>query len=109
MTTAENTSTQKSFPASQDQFTIIDMVVTDWQADIAEGELIEGATFADQLKAWFDNQMDELHDSRGDDDYQGDIAKSLRNFKEMIQQIKGFDYQLEKLEAEIASETTDQD
>lgn len=65
----------------------------------------EPHSFAEALKEWFDNQLQELHDSRGDDEYQQETVKLLHAFRTMIRQIKELDFGMAELEDAIAKET----
>ncbi len=88
------------------QLGIIEEVTEEWQDLIEEGEEDGQASFAEQLKAWYDTQMQELHDSAGDLDYQRGTVSGLREFRDMIQQIKAYDFGMEDMEAQIDKETS---
>ena len=91
------------------QIGIIEEVAEVLQAILEDPEEGESSTFADALKAWFDNQMQELHDSRGDAEYQADIIKGLRSFQQMVRQIKAYDFGMEDAEEWIGIETLPED
>jgi hypothetical protein len=50
--------------------------------------------------------MQELHDSRGDAEYQQSIVAGLKEFRTMIQQVRAYDFGLDSMDEEIAQETT---
>lgn len=97
------TSTQQhSDPVLQQ--TIVDELAEDW-LDLIEDDSEESPTFAEALKGWYDNQMQELHDSRGDAEYQEQIVGTLQAFRTMIQQVQQFDFGFETMDQEVAEET----
>jgi hypothetical protein len=87
------------------QHAIIEETVDEWQSTIEDPEEDEDQSFAGALLGWYETQLLELHDSRGDADYQQDIIKLLRAFPEMIKQIKETEFGFETLEEEIRVET----
>lgn len=93
---------------SSSQVSLVTQVLDYWQ-DLIEDDSEENITFAEALKGWFDNQMQELHDSRGDAEYQQDTIKELRAFRTMIQQVKDLEFGMADLEADIALETLPED
>lgn len=48
--------------------------VTDYLAEDAES----GDTFIDALEAWYGNLWDDLHDSKGDQEYQQEILERMQ-------------------------------
>jgi len=88
---------------------IISQVQETWEADQEEDGPEQSWSFAEQLKGWFDNQRDELHDSRGDTEYQDDIIAGLVAFKHMIAELQSFDFGTEDLMEEIRIEGLPQD
>lgn len=105
--TDSSTQQDQSEPAVQQA--IVEEVVEGWQAILEDPEEGEDSTFAGALKEWFDNQMQELHDSRGDADYQQGTVDVLRSFRQMIQQIKAYDFGMEDMEEWITTETLPED
>lgn len=88
---------------------LIEEVQEEWQSRLEDPEEGEDRTFAGALKGYFDQQMQELHDSRGDAAYQADIIKGLRSFQQMIQQVKAYEFGMEDMEEWISIETLPED
>ena len=104
------TNTQNHQPAVPTiQQDLIEEVTEDWRSVIEDPEEGESTTFADALKGWFDNSMQELHDSRGDAEYQQGTIDVLRSFRQMVQQIKAYDFGMEDMEEWITIETLPED
>lgn len=85
---------------------IVEEVTREWAELTEEGdeELIP-QSFAEALKGWYDTQMQELHDSRGDAEYQAETVALLREFRTMIQSVQSYDFGFATMEQEIAEET----
>lgn len=88
-----------------DQQQIIEEVVENWQDLTEEDDTETPQSFAEALKGWYDNQMQDLHDSRGDAEYQKDQVAFLRTFRDMVQAIKDLEFGFATMEQEIAEET----
>jgi hypothetical protein len=55
------------------ELVVLQEIVYDWdECEIAD------PTFADQLKEYYGNLMDDLHDSKGDSEYQADLLDRMR-------------------------------
>ena len=104
-----DTSTQQDQSEPAVQQAIVEEVAEVWEAILEDTEEGESKAFADALKAWFDNQMQELHDSRGDAEYQQGTIDVLRSFRQMVQQIKAYDFGMEDMEEWITIETAPED
>ena len=91
------------------QQSIVEEATEEWLTLTEEDAEEAEETFAGALRSWYDTQMDELHDSRGDAEYQQQIIQGLRSFRVMIQQIKEEDFDLDRMEEWIRIETLPQD
>jgi hypothetical protein len=102
MTTESTTSTQSEATAQG----VLAEIIEVWPDYLEEeGQDRTAENFAEACKGWYDNQMQEVHDSAGDDEYQQAIIAGLRIFKTMFTGIQSYDFGMQDMEAEIAEDT----
>jgi len=66
-------------PAVQLQY--MEDLVEQYQSDVEEGE---SRSFAESVQAFYDNEIDELHDSSGDAEYQEGVLERMQLIEDLF-------------------------